>query len=165
MTSLTVLKVPDYRLRLISVPVKVITKELCYLMNNMAETMYTKNGIGIAGNQVGILERIVTIDCLGSEGLVRIINPEIVRKDGKYEIMAEGCLSIPGQWAEVKRPSKILLRYLNENSKRVEIEAEGMLARCLQHEVDHLNGILFIDHLHPLKKKIILNRVNKKLRW
>ncbi|KAJ51650.1 peptide deformylase [Clostridium tetanomorphum] len=119
-----------------------INKKTLQLINDMAETMYKENGVGLAAPQVGILKRIIVIDI--GDGLIKLINPEIVEEDGE-EKDTEGCLSIPGVIAEVKRPYRVKVKGLNENGENIEIEGLGLLARAFCHEIDHLNGILFID--------------------
>lgn len=161
MSSFSVLKVPDCRLRMVSLPVKSITTELCHVMDNMIEIMYMENGIGIASNQIGILERVAVVDPQRENKPLKLVNPEIVERNKELEAMVEGCLSLPGQWAKVMRPTRVLVRYLTDCGKMMELEAEGILARCLQHEIDHLNGILFIDYLPFPRRRIMLRRVKK----
>lgn len=122
--------------------VSKIDKRICQLTDDMAETMYEKNGIGLAAPQVGILKRIIVIDI--GDGLIKLINPEISEQEGQQQDM-EGCLSIPGLIGEVIRPYKVIVQGLNEKGENVKIEADGLLGRAFCHEIDHLNGILFID--------------------
>ena len=150
MTKKKILKIPDPVLRKVSEPVTVINSEVKKLMNDMLETMYAAPGIGLAAVQIGILKRVIVID-LSKEGEKKeplfIVNPEIISKSKDLISYEEGCLSIPNQFAEVKRSSSCKVNFLDYDGKKKEINADGLLATCIQHEVDHLNGILFIDHL------------------
>jgi peptide deformylase len=132
----------DELLRKKSRKVEKVDKRIKTLLDDMAETMYKADGVGIAGPQVGILRRVIVIDV--GDGLIKLVNPEIISFSGEY-IDVEGCLSIPGIHGEVKRPQSVIVRALNEEGKDVEIHGEGLLARALCHEIDHLNGILFTD--------------------
>ncbi len=142
MSLRVIVKHPDPILREKSVPVKTITANTLKLLDDMAETMYAANGVGLAAPQVGINKRIVVIDA--GEGLIELINPEIISTDGE-QIGPEGCLSIPGLTGEVKRAQKCVIKALDRNGVPFEMGGEGLLARAFQHEVDHLNGVLFID--------------------
>jgi peptide deformylase len=158
-----ILVLPDDRLRLISKPVASVTPAVKALVADMFETMYDAPGIGLAAIQIGAPERIVTMDIAKREGEPEsaprvFINPEIVwssEEKGSYE---EGCLSIPEYYEEVERPLKVRVRYMDLDGKQHEEEAEGLFATCIQHEIDHLNGVLFIDYLSKLKR----DRVAKK---
>jgi peptide deformylase len=144
-----------------------VTDELRTLMDDMLETMYRAPGIGLAAPQVGVEKRIVVVDISREEGErqpMRLVNPELIWASDDSVAMEEGCLSLPEQFAEVKRPSAVRMRYLDEQGEAREIEADGMLARCLQHEVDHLDGILFVDHLSPLRRNMILRKLEKARR-
>ena len=160
-----IIKIPDPVLRKVSKPVTAINSEVKKLMNDMLETMYAAPGIGLAAVQIGILKRIIVID-LSKEGEKKeplfIVNPEIISKSKELISYEEGCLSIPNQFAEVKRPSACKVNFLDYEGKKKEINADGLLATCIQHEVDHLNGILFIDHLSKLKKDLILKKTKKQ---
>ena len=123
-----------------------INEKLLKLLDDMAETMYQANGVGLAAPQVGMLKRIAVVDI--GDGLIKLINPEIVEQEGEQQDI-EGCLSIPGITGEVKRPDWVKVKALNENGENVEIEGDGLLARALCHEIDHLDGILFIDKVVP----------------
>lgn len=142
MALLPIIKLGDDVLRKIAKPVDKVTKKKKKLVKDMIETMYEADGVGLAAPQIGLSERIVVIDV--GEGPFALFNPEIKEAEGS-EIDVEGCLSIPGQKGYVKRAAKVVVEAINEDEKLVRIEAEGLLARCLQHEIDHLNGILFID--------------------
>jgi peptide deformylase len=144
MAIFEVVKVGEPVLREKAKPVKDITSNIIKLLKNMTDTMYEAPGVGLAAPQIGISKRVVVIDI--GEGLLELINPEIIASEGT-EVDLEGCLSIPGVSAKVKRSLKVKVQALNPKGHRVEIEGEGMLARALQHEIDHLDGILFIDRV------------------
>lgn len=135
----------DEILRKKSKNVEKVDNKIRDLLNDMAETMYnTPNGGGLAGCQVGILKRLVVID-LG-EGLIKLVNPEIIKEEGE-QIVVEGCLSFPDVWGKLKRPKKVTVQALNENGEKITIKGSGLMARCLCHEIDHLNGIVFTDKI------------------
>ena len=165
MSKKKILTVPDVMLRKVSAPVISVDKEIKKLMDDMLETMYAAPGIGLAAVQVGVLKRVIVID-LSKEDEKKtplfIVNPEIIFKSNDLVSYEEGCLSIPNQFAEVKRPSSCKINFLDYNGKKKEMHAEGLLATCIQHEIDHLNGILFIDHLSKLKKDLILKKTKKQ---
>ena len=155
---------PDTRLRLVSKPVKTIDKEIKALVADMFETMYDAPGIGLAAIQVAVPARVVTMDLSKKEGPQEpyvFINPEILWKSEERSVYEEGCLSIPEFYADVMRPAKVRVRYLNLEGDEKEIEAEGLLATCLQHEIDHLNGVLFIDHISRLKRSRVVKKFEK----
>ncbi len=164
MSKKKILTIPNPILRKISEPVKSVDKEVKNLLDDMLETMYAAPGIGLAAVQIGILKRLIVID-LSKEGEKKeplfIINPEIISKSNELVSYEEGCLSIPNQFAEVKRPSACKINFIDYEGKKKEMSANGLLATCIQHEIDHLNGILFIDHLSKLKKDLIIKK-NKK---
>ena len=147
MAVLEIIKDPSPALRKIAKAVKKVTKEISSLIANMAETMYAAPGVGLAAPQVGEAWRIIVVDA--GEGLVEFINPKVVRRAGK-ELGTEGCLSVPGVCGYVERAAKVKVKGLGKNGKVKELEAEGLLARALQHEIDHLDGILFIDKMVPI---------------
>jgi peptide deformylase len=152
---------PDKRLRLVSEPVKAIDAEIKKLVEDMFETMYDAPGIGLAAIQVGVARRVVTMDLSKKdEDKERrvFINPEIVWSSDETRVHEEGCLSIPEFYEEVERPAQVRVKYLDLGGKPQEIEASGLLATCLQHEIDHTNGVLFIDHISKLKR----DRITKK---
>jgi peptide deformylase len=156
-----ILILPDKRLRLVSEPVKAIDAGLKKLIEDMFETMYDAPGIGLAAIQVGVPQRIVTMDLSKKdEDKERrvFINPEIVWSSDEKRVHEEGCLSIPEFYEEVERPAQVRVKYLDLAGKAQEIEASGLLATCLQHEIDHTNGVLFIDHISKLKR----DRITKK---
>lgn len=160
---MAILEIKEYGesiLREKSLLVKEITTEILNLIRDMAETMYTDSGVGLAAPQVGISKRIIIID-EEKEGLMVLVNPEIIKSEGEI-IDEEGCLSIPGIYSDVKRSSKVTVKALNENGDKIEITKEGLIARALQHEIDHLNGVLFIDKIGRMKRQILLNKLKKK---
>ena len=149
MALLPIIHVPDDVLRQTAKPVHDITDKTRQLLDDMAETMYDAPGIGLAANQIGSLERLIVMDCGSDEApeLWQMINPEIIWSSEDTSKLEEGCLSIPGHNAEVIRPAVVRARYIDIDGKDQEMEADGLLAACIQHEIDHLNGVLFIDHL------------------
>jgi peptide deformylase len=165
-----IVEVPDPRLRQISSPVEEVTDEVRELVSDMFETMYAAPGIGLAAIQVGVPKRILVIDLQepAEEGGEPVkdprvfINPEILTTSDDDVPYTEGCLSVPDQYAEVDRPDAIRARWLDLDGKQQEQEIDGMLAVCLQHEMDHLNGVLFIDHLSRLKRDMILRKLAKQ---
>ena len=135
------------------------------LMDDMLETMYAAPGIGLAAVQVGVLKRLVVIDISKDKETkqpIFLINPQIIHQSKKTSVYEEGCLSLPGQFAEIERPAECNLKYIDYNGKEKELKADGLLATCIQHEVDHLNGILFIDYLSKLKKDMIIKKLVKQ---
>jgi peptide deformylase len=170
MAILPIVEVPDPRLRQISSPVETVDDEVRALVADMFETMYAAPGIGLAAIQVGVPKRILVIDLQEPEeedgDPVRdprvFINPEILRSSDQEVPYTEGCLSVPDQYAEVDRPDQIRARWLDLDGKAHEEQITGLLATCLQHEMDHLEGILFIDHLSRLKREMILKKLAKQ---
>ena len=164
MALLNILHYPDPRLHKKSVPVKVVDDRIRRLVANMAETMYAAPGIGLAANQVDVQERVVVIDASEDKsGLRAYINPEILECDGE-QICEEGCLSVPGIYERVTRSAWVRIRALNEKGESFEMEAEGLIAVCIQHEIDHLDGKVFVEHLSLLKQTRIKNKLNKLAR-
>tara|TARA_A100001011_G_scaffold396554_1_gene494714 strand:- start:3552 stop:4070 length:519 start_codon:yes stop_codon:yes gene_type:complete len=164
MTVKNILTEPNILLREISEPVEKVGKEEQQLMDDMLETMYSANGIGLAAIQIGVPKRIIVMDISKIEKTKNpmfFVNPVIKNKDIKKSTYEEGCLSVPNQFAEIDRPSKCEVEYLNYNGQKKILKAEGLLATCIQHEMDHLEGILFIDYLSKLKKSIILKKLSK----
>lgn len=162
---LEVLTFPNNTLRKKSTPVETIDAEIVELINNMTETMYSQKGLGLAAPQVGVSKRIVIVDHTGGEEpgtLLQLINPEITVKSGEM-LGDEGCLSIPGEYEKVRRAAQVTLRALNPAGEVIEIEAEGLLARAFQHEIDHLDGVLFIDHLPPFKRDIVKKHIKRRM--
>ena len=156
---------PDPILREKCEPLEKVDTDTKKLMDDMLETMYAAPGIGLAAVQIGILKRLVVIDISRDEekkNPIFLINPEIINQSKQTSVYEEGCLSIPGQFAEIERPAECTLKYINYNGEKKELKADGLLATCIQHEVDHLNGILFIDYLSKLKKDMIIRKLVKK---
>jgi peptide deformylase len=156
--------IPDSKLRLISEPVKEITKEIRQLADDMLETMYDAPGVGLAAIQIGLPIRMVTMDVSKSEDERQpmvLINPEITWTSEEKRVYEEGCLSIPEYYEEVERPDRVRFRYMNIQGEIVEQEADGLLATCVQHEIDHLNGVLFIDYLSKLKRDRVMTKFKK----
>jgi peptide deformylase len=160
-----ILILPDKRLRLVSEPVKTIDREIKTVVADMFDTMYDAPGIGLAAIQVGVPRRIVTMDLAKKEDEEKqprvFINPEILWKSEEKAIYEEGCLSIPEFYEEVERPAQVRVKYLDLDGREQEVEASGLLATCLQHEIDHLNGVLFIDHISRLKRERVVKKFAK----
>lgn len=166
MNRLEIITIPDPVLKAVARPVESVGDSVRRTLDSMLETMYDAPGIGLAANQVGILDRLLVMDVdykkeEGRKNPVFMVNPEIVWKSEEISVMEEGCLSIPGQFAEVERPATVRVRYLDYNGRAAELEAEGLLSHCVQHEIDHLNGVLFIDYLSKLKRDMMIRRVEK----
>ena len=164
MTVKTILTEPNNILRKISKPVENIGESERLLMDDMLETMYAANGIGLAAIQIGIPKRIIVMDIGGKDGKKEprfFVNPVIKNKNLSKSTYEEGCLSVPNQFAEIDRPSKCEVEYLDYDGKKKMLKAEGLLATCIQHEMDHLEGILFIDYLSKLKKSMIIKKLSK----
>ncbi len=159
-----ILILPDKRLRLVSKPVARVDAAAKKLIEDMLATMYHAPGIGLAAIQIGEAQRIITID-LAKKDEPRapqvFINPEVVAKSDDKKAHEEGCLSIPEYYEEVERPAAVTVKYLDRDGKKREVEATGLLATCLQHEIDHLNGVLFIDHISKLKRDRIIKKFTK----
>ena len=164
MSLLPIIVAPDPRLKMKAKPVDQVDDFISMLMSNMLETMYAANGIGLAGPQVGELSRVIVVDCpiKGEEPApLKMANPEILETSLEDNTFREGCLSLPEHYANVVRPESIRLRYLDETNAIQEIEASGILATCIQHEMDHLEGILFVDHISSLRRDMILRKLKK----
>ena len=164
MTKRTIIIEPDPILRKKSDAIEKVDDELRKLMDEMLETMYEAPGIGLAAVQIGILKRLIVIDISKEEkkNPIFLINPEIITKSKNKSVYEEGCLSLPGQFAEIESPAECLIKYLDYQGKQKELKATGLMATCVQHEIDHLNGVLFIDYLSKLKKDMIIKRLQKK---
>lgn len=154
-----IIKYPDPILRKKSEPVERVDKEIQQLIEDMAETMYTSRGIGLAAIQIGVLKSVIMVDI--GEGLVALVDPEILESEGETQ-MEEGCLCLPGVMVEVKRSGKIKVKGLNEKGEEITIDAEDLLARALQHEIDHLNGILIIDKVSRMKRELLTSKLRKE---
>jgi peptide deformylase len=162
MAKLEILEIPDTRLRKTAKPVEVFDEQLERLVGDMTETMYSAQGIGLAATQVNIHQRLLVLDVSEEQDQPRVyINPEILEADGS-ETCEEGCLSVPGIYAEVTRAEKIHISAQNVDGSFFAEELEGMHAICLQHEIDHLNGKLFIDYLSPLKRRMVTKKLEKQ---
>ena len=160
-----ILTEPDPILRKKCEPLEKVDVDTKKLMDDMLATMYAAPGIGLAAVQVGILKRLVVIDISKGEEEKKpifLINPQIIHQSKKTSVYEEGCLSLPGQFAEIERPAECAIQYIDYNGKEKDLKAEGLLATCIQHEVDHLNGILFIDYLSKLKKDMIIKKLVKQ---
>ena len=156
---------PNKILREKSLKVEQVDKDLQTLMDDMLETMYAAPGIGLAAIQVGVPKRVIVLDLAKKDSPKNpmcFVNPEIIEKSKTNSTYEEGCLSVPGQFAEIDRPDKCYIKYLDYHGQPQEIRAEGMLATCIQHEMDHLEGILFIDYLSKLKKTMIVKKLSKQ---
>lgn len=167
MSRLTIRTIPDAVLRDQAQPVTVVDGGIQRLMDDMLETMYANNGIGLAANQVGVLKRVIVVDISderdGTQALL-MANPTVVWKSDESFCYKEGCLSVPDQYANVTRPLKVRVTYLDRDGKEQVLEADELLSQCIQHEIDHLNGVLFIDYLSLLKRNMIVKKVEKLLR-
>ena len=155
---------PDPILRKKSEILEKVDDELRKLLDDMLETMYSAPGIGLAAVQIGILKRLIVIDISkekDKKNPLFLINPEIILKSESTSIYEEGCLSLPGHFAEIERPAECHIKYIDYEGKKREIKANGLLSTCIQHEVDHLNGVLFIDYLSKLKKDMIVKKLVK----
>ncbi len=164
MAKLTILEFPDPRLRTVAVPVETVDEEIRNLIDDMLETMYEAPGIGLAATQVDVHKRFLVVDISEDKSQpLALINPEILTREG-VEIMEEGCLSVPDVYEKVERADHITLQALDRNGKHVEMSAGGLLAVCIQHEIDHLDGKLFVDYLSELKRQRIRKRLEKNRR-
>ena len=166
MALIPIILIPDPVLRKVASPVAEITDGIRQLLDDMAETMYDAPGIGLAAPQVNISERIIVMDCGRDEApeLYKMINPEIVASSHERSVLDEGCPSIPNQTADVERPAHVDVRYLDVDGNEQMLHCEGLLAACVQHEIDHLDGVLFIDHISRLKRDMIVRKALKDLR-
>ena len=166
MALLTVLTAPNPRLKIKAKPVGTVDDAVRKLMDDMLETMYANDGMGLAAPQVGVEKRVIVMDLnAGDEGtkpaVMKFANPEIIWASSKTCSEDEACISVPNLYAPVVRPTEVKIRYLDENNKSIEMDLDGLMARCVQHEIDHLDGILYIDHLSRLKREIILRKLAK----
>ena len=164
MAVLPIITAPDPRLKVKCEPVATVDAAIAKLMDDMLDTMYLAPGIGLAAPQVGVTKRVLVVDVSPKDGPrdpIRMANPEIVWRSDELAVYEEGCLSLPEQYADVERPKKVRFRYLDEKGVQQEREAEGLLATCIQHEIDHLDGIIFVDRLSALKRRMILRKLAK----
>lgn len=160
----TILTAPDPRLKKKAAPVAAVDAEVRQLMDDMLETMYDAPGIGLAAPQIGVLQRVIVLDIEREDtktGPICMANPEIVEASDEDATYEEGCLSVPEHYSDVVRPAKVTVRYLDRDNEARELACEGLLATCVQHEIDHLDGILFIDHISALKRNMILRKLLK----
>ena len=167
MAVIPLVKAPDPRLKQISQPIRSIDKTVRRLMDDMLETMYANNGIGLAAIQIGVAQRVVVMD-LDPKGPnskpLYVLNPVIVAASAEQSTYQEGCLSVPEFWEDVHRPARLTVEYMDETGAMQRVDAEGLFATCFQHEIDHINGKLFIDHLSRLKRSIALRKSAKAKR-
>ncbi|MCF6344806.1 MAG: peptide deformylase [Devosiaceae bacterium] len=169
MTFRDIILIPDKRLKTVVEPLANIDKDTHILVDDMFETMYEAEGYGLAGPQIGVMGRIIVVDCAKEDkgekpDPIAMINPDIVFSSEEISVYEEGCLSIPEYFEEVERPANIRVKYLNIDGKTIEREADGLLATCIQHEIDHLNGKLFIDYISRLKRDRIIKKFQKLAR-
>ena len=168
MTIRPILLHPDPRLKKRCEPVDTITPELLTLADDMLETMYDAPGVGLAAPQVGVLQRLLVMDCVKEDGApprpMVLFNPEITWTSAETNVYEEGCLSIPENYADVERPAEVRVTWLDREGKTREEQFDGLWATCVQHEIDHLNGKLFIDYLKPLKRQMITRKMQKMKR-
>ena len=164
MTVLPILIAPDPRLKTVAMPVAAIDDKIRRLLDDMLETMYAAPGVGLAAPQVGVLQRVLVLDIADEDEPpqpLRIINPHVLWQSDELRVYNEGCLSIPDSYADIMRPAAVRVKYLDETGGERIIDADGLLATCLQHEIDHLNGILFTDYLSLVKRNIIMRKMQK----
>ena len=164
MAILSVIIAPDPRLKVKSDPVERVDAALRKLMDDMLETMYDAPGLGLSAIQVGVPKRVIVVDGARADeerAPHRLVNPELLWTSGETVVIDEGCLSFPDLYAEVERPAAITVRYRDEHNEDRELDADGLLARCIQHEMDHLEGVLFIDYLSAVRRNIILRKLSK----
>ena len=166
MALIPIITIPDPVLRKVAAPVPEITEGIRQLLTDMAETMYDAPGIGLAAPQINISQRLLVMDCGKDETpeLFKMINPEIINRSDELAVLEEGCLSIPDQTADVERPAVVEVKYTDIAGDEKRLTCEGLLAACVQHEVDHLDGVLFIDHISRLKRDMIVRRFMKEMR-
>jgi peptide deformylase len=167
MARLPILVAPDPRLKVKAKAVDKVDAEICQLMDDMLETMYDANGIGLAAPQVGVQKRVLVMDITKDDeepNPILMANPEIVWASEDEELREEGCLSLPDQFADVVRPRAVRVRYLDHQNEVRELDADGLVAVCVQHEMDHLEGTLFVDHISLLKRNMILRKLTKSRR-
>ncbi|MBC8267252.1 MAG: peptide deformylase [Rhodospirillaceae bacterium] len=164
MTVYPIIVAPDPRLKLKSKSVEQVDDEIRTLMDDMLDSMHVARGIGLAAPQIGVQKRVIVVDTAKEEEEprpIRMANPEIIDVSDDDQVHEEGCLSLPEQYSEVVRPQRVRVRYLDHENEIREMEAEGILAVCIQHEIDHLDGILFVDHISALKRNMILRKLTK----
>jgi peptide deformylase len=162
MAVLEILRYPDVRLQAIAKPVLVVDDAIRQLVSDMAETMYAAPGIGLAATQVNVPLQVIVVDVTDEkEALMVLINPEIVRQSDDLKVYQEGCLSVPGVYDDIERPDRIVVKALNEKGEKISVEADGLLSVCIQHEIDHLKGRVFVQYLSRLKQSRIKSKMQK----
>ena len=164
MAILDILTAPDPVLKKKADPVEEITDEIRTLLDDMLETMYDAPGVGLAAPQVGVLKRVIVVDVAGDDedpAPMKMINPEVVWSSDETDLYEEGCLSVPESFSEDERPERVRIKYQDETGELCEIDADGLLSTCVQHEIDHLDGTLFIDHISRIKRSMILRKLTK----
>jgi len=164
MAKLPIVLAPDPVLKAKAKPIAAVDDSIRRLMDDMLETMYAAPGIGLAANQVGVLKRVLVLDVAREDDPPQpmgMANPEVVWVSEEMSVYNEGCLSLPEHYADITRPKEVRVRYLDRDGKKQEIAADGLLATCIQHEIDHLDGVLFVDHLSALKRNMILKKLVK----
>jgi peptide deformylase len=164
MAILPIVWAPDPVLKAKCTKVAEVDDEVRRLMDNMLETMYDAPGVGLAAPQVGVKRRVIVVDCARADeepSPIRMVNPELLGVSEEEAVNEEGCLSLPGHYADVTRPAEAKIRYLDETGAEHVIDVDGLLATCIQHEIDHINGILFVDHISALKRNMILKKMVK----
>jgi peptide deformylase len=165
MAKLDILHYPDARLRTVARPISIVDDRIRQLAKDMAETMYDAPGIGLAATQVNVHERIIVVDVSDDQSDLRVlINPSVSKLDNQTKVYQEGCLSVPGIYDEVERPDRILVQALNLQGEPIQFEADGLLSVCIQHEIDHLDGKVFVDYLSRLKQGRIQTKLQKEAR-
>ena len=167
MARLPIIVAPDPRLKGEALSVDAVDDDVRTLMDDMMETMYDANGIGLAAPQVGVLKRVIIVDVAPIDGereAFAMANPEVIWESDVTVAKEEGCLSLPDHYAEVERPETVKIRYLDRENEIREMEADGIFATCVQHEIDHLDGVLFVDHVSALKRNMILRKLTKAKR-
>lgn len=164
MAKLDIINVPDPLLKTVSDPIGQVDAAVRQLMDDMLETMYAAPGIGLAAIQVGVQKRVIVLDIEGDDDERKplfFVNPEVTWESPEFNIYNEGCLSVPEHYAEVERPAEVKIKYLDYDGKAQEQRMDGLMATCIQHEIDHLNGVVFLDYLSRLKRNMIIKKVQK----
>jgi peptide deformylase len=164
MALLPIITAPDPRLKNVAEPVETVDDDVRRLMDDMLQTMYAAPGVGLAAPQIGISKRVVVVDVSRADEdakPMQMVNPEIINASNAFSVFEEGCLSLPEHFADVKRPDRVRVRYLDYENETRELDLDGFLATCIQHEIDHLDGVLFVDHISSLKRGMILRKLTK----
>ncbi len=164
MALLPIITAPDPRLKNVAEPVETVDDDVRSLMDDMLQTMYAAPGVGLAAPQIGVSKRVVVVDVARADEEAKpmqMVNPEIINASNAFSVFEEGCLSLPEHFADVKRPDRVRVRYLDYENETRELDLDGFLATCIQHEIDHLDGVLFVDHISSLKRGMILRKLTK----